>query len=120
MEKIKITKCLFPIAEDNRAEAKEPKIEGMLAITYSIVNIDGKLYEQFEFIPDNLNLCRGGNAERKGDYIHILNTLELAAEDYAKTYDDYTPINITQAIKEAVIFGGKWCEENKLEKTKSE
>jgi hypothetical protein len=120
MEKIKITKCLFPITEDNRVEVKQPKIEGMQVITYTLVTIDDKPYEQFEFIPDNLNLCRGGNAERVGDYIHILNTLELAAEDYAKTYDDYKPININQAIKEAVIFGGKWCEENKLEKTKSE
>jgi hypothetical protein len=78
MKTIKITKCLFPITNDNSEGVAQPQIEGMQCITYSMVNIDGKQYEQFEFIPSHLNLCKGGNAIRKGDSIQVLEDGQLA------------------------------------------
>ena len=71
-KKIEITKCLFPSKDGNWTGVEQPKIKGMQCITTSVVEIDGKHYEQFEYIPNNLNLCCGGNAKREGNYIHLL------------------------------------------------
>ena len=70
---IKITTCLFPSEDGNCTGVAEPKIEGMQCITTSVIKISNKHYEQFEFIPNDLDLCCGGNAKRKGNFIHILN-----------------------------------------------
>jgi len=78
MKLIQITKCLFPITNNYSEGVAQPQIEGMQCITFSLVNIDGKQYEQFEFIPSNLNLCRGGNAIRKGDCIQVLEEGQIA------------------------------------------
>ncbi|MEY4571379.1 MAG: hypothetical protein RLZ10_583 [Bacteroidota bacterium] len=74
--KIKITKCLFPCSEKNWKGVPQPEIEGMYCITFSKVKIDGKEYEQFEYIPNHLNLCNGGNAKRIGNHIHLLDKKE--------------------------------------------
>jgi hypothetical protein len=71
--KIKITKCLFPITSKNWKSVPQPIIEGMKCITLSRVKIAGNEFEQFEYIPKNLNLCSDGNAKRVGNHIHILN-----------------------------------------------
>jgi hypothetical protein len=70
-KRIEITKCLFPITGKNYLRVPQPIIEGMQCITRSEVEIDGKNFDQFEFIPENLSLCTGGNAKREGNYIHI-------------------------------------------------
>ena len=67
--KIEITKCLFPSKDGNWTGIAQPKIKGMKCITTSVVKINGKYYEQFLYIPNNLNLCDGGNAKRKGNFI---------------------------------------------------
>ena len=69
---VTITKCLFPSANGNWTGIPDPKIEGYQQITTSVVKIDGKDHEQFEFIPEHLNLCNGGNAKRIGNEIHYL------------------------------------------------
>ena len=69
-KKIKITKCLFPSKDGSWTGIEQPLIKGMQCITTSIVTIDGKQYEQFEYMPDGLNLCYGGNAKREGDFIY--------------------------------------------------
>lgn len=70
-ESIKITKCLFPSEDGNWTGIPEPNIEGMQCITTSIVKIGKRYYEQFEFIPVNIDLCFDGNAKREGDYVHV-------------------------------------------------
>jgi hypothetical protein len=71
-KKIEITKCLFPSKDGNLTGIEQPEIKDMQCITTSVVKIDGKHYQQFEYIPQNLNLCCGGNAKRKGNFIHLL------------------------------------------------
>lgn len=67
-KRIKITKILTPLLKDGGL-IESPKIKNMQLITESIVNISGKRYEQFEYIPNDLNLCDEGNAIRKGSFI---------------------------------------------------
>jgi len=69
--KIEIIKCLFPSKDGNFTGVKQPQIENMQCITTSVVKIDNKYYEQFEFIPNNLNLCNEENAKREGDYVYF-------------------------------------------------
>jgi hypothetical protein len=69
--KIKITKCLFPSKDGNWAGVPQPKIKGMECISTSMVKIDGKYYEQFEFVPTEDLLGYRGDIVRKGSYIYI-------------------------------------------------
>lgn len=71
--KIEITKCLFPSKNGEWTGVAQPQIEGMECIGTSIINIGSQYFEQFEYIPENINLCKEGNAERQGDYITIKN-----------------------------------------------
>lgn len=71
-KKIKITKCLFPSTDGSSTGIGAPNIKGMKHITSADVRIGKKHYEQFEFIPDHIDLCTGGNAKRVGNYIEML------------------------------------------------
>ena len=70
-EKIQITKCLFLSKDGNWTGIAQPEIKGMQCITTSVVQINGKHYEQFEYVPDNIDLCEGGNAIRKNDFVYL-------------------------------------------------
>jgi uncharacterized protein YdeI (BOF family) len=79
--KIKITRCLFPSKNGNWTGVSQPAIKDMTCITTEVVNIGGRYYEQFEYIPDNLDLCCGGNAKRKGKFIKIKKNKNIENEE---------------------------------------
>jgi hypothetical protein len=68
--KIKITTVLIPFFGEKKG-VPQPIIDGMECITSSQVEIDGEEYDKFEYIPNYIDLCNGGNAERVGDYLII-------------------------------------------------
>lgn len=69
MKKIKIIKCLFPSKDRNWTGVPQPELKGYRCITTSMVKIDNKYYEQFEYIPEHIDLCHQSN-KRKGSYVY--------------------------------------------------
>ena len=71
MKKIAITKIWIPLKKAEWSGIDQPQIKGLKCITTGIVLFSGKHYEQFEYIPDNIDLCEGGNAIRKNDFVYL-------------------------------------------------
>lgn len=67
--KIKVKKVFIPAPEKNEAPFPVPVFDGMKCITTTQVEISGMKYDQYEFIPEHIDLCEGGNAKREGDEI---------------------------------------------------
>jgi len=68
---IDISYILIPVPEGQKEGLPLPEIEGYQHITLVRVEIDGKDYDRFEYIPDWIDLCAGGNGKRVGNKIHI-------------------------------------------------
>ena len=71
----KVTEVLVPTPEEGDfvSGIPAPVIEGYENITLSQVELSGKTYDKFEFIPDWVNLCTDGNAKREGNLIRVIN-----------------------------------------------
>lgn len=67
--KILITKLWIPLKKAEWSGICPPKIKGLKMITTGIVLFGGKYYEQFEYVPNKIDLCENGNAIRKNDFV---------------------------------------------------
>jgi len=50
----------------------KPKIEGHKCITLQEIELEGNIYHKYEYVPEHIDLCTGGNAKRKGDVIEMV------------------------------------------------
>lgn len=55
---------LIPYYKNEGPIIGEPEISEHWLLTSCDITIDGKDYDKLEYLPDYINLCKGGNAER--------------------------------------------------------
>jgi len=91
---IDITYLLVPVPEGDNRGIPAPTIPGYYHIVLKRVEIDGKDYDRFEYIPRHVDLCKGGNAKREGDKIILFETDE-EKEGYAVNVEEIkAPIKV--------------------------